>query len=808
MARNIAQTFSAKDNQVEEFYTDWGRIYTELTDILGNGDSAAEEGYVDFTGLETRLRDAFGELREGLEKPSLTLATTGTTSGGKSSLVNFLCGAPLMPVAVQEMSAGVVVIEHNPDKISLKIPSVQGLEEHAFEQEFPTNHASAAAEDIRERLQRFMHALLDLRKENKSYATPHIQVQFPTRLGADKIFAGLPRETTLRILDLPGYKSTVDDYNKDIIRQEGRKALCLVAYNSENPDEKFQQQLIYEVIGEVRRLGGSPARMMFLLNRIDAFRRDEDWQNQTEKFKITTTKKIREALTEELPEYSNEVEDIEAHPMSTLPALYAWQALDREGKEQTRSLEAIDKNFSCLIPDDLKEDLPRRIEKWGSHDRKRVAKAVWIASYGAALDPILQKHIDDNFPQLILPPLLEPVYLAAKDALDQADQVAHAQITVIEQRFDSEMQRLDNVEQKLEQNCHDADVYFEGIIKQFSGASDKIPKLTDMARELEQRFNLGKQKLAPLYDWSNKLGNAIERLCADVYDAVIEKQSLKSQEALLLLPDKRQKLTKVLDGLKSTKYLSYAKTGGHVTTSDQNEKDNLKKMNGTLNQLAEALSDAFREVLSRSMTFEATRIHDSMQFLIQKITEDFNRKAHETAPDLTSLATTQSILQRESQMPKFPPCYFQSGFPVHSETKDELIGTKREKVGERRVWWTLWIGTEDIMEEKPVYEQRQYNSAVIPGLQNILEDFIKQAKSLRSEDTVTDWLKGELIRVVAGVRRHQENGLKQYRIQLNKAKKEASQMKEAEKDTWDQICALINNLQQKLPKLREVPGNA
>ena len=45
--------------------------------------------------------------------PTLILATTGTTSSGKSTLVNLLCGAEILPVAVQEMSAGVVTVEYS-----------------------------------------------------------------------------------------------------------------------------------------------------------------------------------------------------------------------------------------------------------------------------------------------------------------------------------------------------------------------------------------------------------------------------------------------------------------------------------------------------------------------------------------------------------------------------------------------------------------------------------------------------------------------------------------------------------------------
>ena len=51
-----------------------------------------------------------------MRHPTLILATTGTTSSGKSNLVNFLCGADIVPTAVSEMSAGAVTIEYSQEK--------------------------------------------------------------------------------------------------------------------------------------------------------------------------------------------------------------------------------------------------------------------------------------------------------------------------------------------------------------------------------------------------------------------------------------------------------------------------------------------------------------------------------------------------------------------------------------------------------------------------------------------------------------------------------------------------------------------
>ncbi|MBQ3817546.1 MAG: hypothetical protein II846_00005, partial [Acetobacter sp.] len=50
-----------------------------------------------------RLNKSFALLQQRAKYPELVLATTGTTSSGKSTLANFLIGEAILPAAVQEM---------------------------------------------------------------------------------------------------------------------------------------------------------------------------------------------------------------------------------------------------------------------------------------------------------------------------------------------------------------------------------------------------------------------------------------------------------------------------------------------------------------------------------------------------------------------------------------------------------------------------------------------------------------------------------------------------------------------------------
>ena len=70
-------------------------------------------------GQNGNLAESFNEtdslLTEGvqrLEKPSLSIATIGTTSSGKSTLVNSLIGHRLAPMEAGEMSSGILRFTH------------------------------------------------------------------------------------------------------------------------------------------------------------------------------------------------------------------------------------------------------------------------------------------------------------------------------------------------------------------------------------------------------------------------------------------------------------------------------------------------------------------------------------------------------------------------------------------------------------------------------------------------------------------------------------------------------------------------
>ncbi len=79
------------------------KLISDYQDIIG--DSLIIEKFDHF-------KIAYEEAVQRLENPSLRLATIGTTSSGKSTLVNALIGRKIAPIESEEMSAGVLLLKH------------------------------------------------------------------------------------------------------------------------------------------------------------------------------------------------------------------------------------------------------------------------------------------------------------------------------------------------------------------------------------------------------------------------------------------------------------------------------------------------------------------------------------------------------------------------------------------------------------------------------------------------------------------------------------------------------------------------
>jgi predicted GTPase len=435
MSNSVYKVFEEIEFKAKLLAQYWHNFHTEISQHL------PESYQPEIQELSNNLEKALTQLIYELQNPTLTLATTGTTSSGKSTLVNLLCGAEIVPVAVSEMSAGAVTIEYSKEK-SLIIHETPGALWECGE------WRGISDDKIYQRLYQAMISYIENRETQPNLACPQSTIAYPFRLLRESQLQ-LPPGTKVRILDLPGLAYVGDQGNANVIKQ-CREALCIVTYNSAETDSQKVKSLLQEVVQQVKDLGGSPARMLFALNRIDVFRADRSWPESENRFVEKAIRDIKNELTEQLKEYTEDIENLKVVKLSTWPALLSLQIQNQDDIYSAEASKKADNNFNGLI-EDILEDLPRNTQKWNRHDKNRVAEALWEKSYAEEFQENLREHINRHFPQLVIPQIIERFNIAAGNAIAEwATQTTNAVINSSEERYQQECENISQIRLSIE----------------------------------------------------------------------------------------------------------------------------------------------------------------------------------------------------------------------------------------------------------------------------------------------------------------------------------------------------------------------
>ena len=93
-------------------------LLQELGNSVSNLVNSSPDVFAD-PGIQSCLQDfltVYQEAVQRLENPSFRIATLGTTSSGKSTIVNALIGRKIAPIEAGEMSGGVLTIQHSQEQ--------------------------------------------------------------------------------------------------------------------------------------------------------------------------------------------------------------------------------------------------------------------------------------------------------------------------------------------------------------------------------------------------------------------------------------------------------------------------------------------------------------------------------------------------------------------------------------------------------------------------------------------------------------------------------------------------------------------
>lgn len=811
MRSNIKNIFEAVEESIRNVYQEWGTFQQKIREQL------PAEYYTELEDLNSQFQVAVRELVKELSEPVLTLATTGTTSSGKSTLVNFLCGAEIVPVAVQEMSAGVVIVEYSETK-SLKIDQTPGAIWECGEWNNLTD------EDIYDRLDQVMKSYLQANRDGKtSVACPQTTIYYPFRLVANPKLLDLPEKTKVRIMDLPGLAHVGDEGNGSVIRK-CKEALCIVTYNSAETDRQKVSNLLQEVVDQVKELGGSPARMLFVLNRIDEFRKDQNWPDSERDFFKRTVHDIKQKLTKDLEEYQEDISALQVIKMSAFPALLSIHMKSANQQKSTQACRKIDSMFNFLIPEDIIEDLPRKVERWEHHERHRVAETVWEASYAKEFHKYLKEHIDQHFPQLVIPQIIDRFKAKAGNAIAEwAIQTTYAFINSSEEDYQKECYNISRIRQDISQFILQKAQELRGPFEEIENALKGILNESDQSSSAEQEstdpraradqiiariigelregsYQERADSLVPLYGWRKAMTEGVEEILEPVIESLdngklcLDSKTLQAANPTML---------NLLEGtIKNLIELGYspevAENGKDIEARTDQEKRNLSQLNDKLNQLADILKLLINEAVKKILEREMRRVRDALETLLNAYLSILEEGMSSIAPNIGIGFSRSQLVKIDIELE--PSFEFKAGFPIMEGTWLEDVEVPKYK----RDWWTLWIWKRIAyyIETK----ERSSDNAQLPKTEDILKGWLLQKNQAEVEiySQVAHWFISQINSFISGVESSQQEIVDRYQERLDKAHDQATLSHQQDLSIWNPLQLEAKQLEDNIKKAGKV----
>ncbi|CCI14963.1 Genome sequencing data, contig C328 [Microcystis aeruginosa PCC 9806] len=800
MGQKSYEVFQAVENKANLLAGYWGDFKTEIIQHLP--ESYHGEIYELSSNLEKALEVLINELRH----PTLILATTGTTSSGKSTLVNFLCGADIVPTAVSEMSAGAVTIEYNQEK-GLIIEKTPGALWKCGEWK------NISDEEIYDLLYDAMSSYIDAREEQPNLACPQANIYYPFRLIKDESLLELPKGVRVKLLDLPGLSYVGDERNLAIIKQ-CREALCLVTYNSEETDPYKVDNLLSEVVDQVKDLGGSPARMLFILNKIDVFRKDQRWPRSEQRFIEKTTKNIKLELTKQLREYNEEIENLTILKLSTWPALLALQI--QENKELVEDIleelptikdkwsehdqsrinqllrpheQAID-HFQFLIKNAIRKgELDNDPKKWTVSQQQLIAKELFKQSYAEEFEDKLSKHIAEHFPKLVIPQAIEKFNVAAGNSIAQwAVQTTTAILNSSEENYQQESELLSQTKENLDSFLQVSNAklrkplaVFEKLDIDTKTADNLVASLREAINELQftPPYDQIQEKLVPLVEWREALKtvirNVLEVVVKSLDNGRVDLDNINFKKAHV---NQVNMLKNNLDILIQLGYRgSDARNGLLITAKRDKEKLNLQIIKKELNNLSIHLTIILSQILKRVSAQESNRIEESVSELFRFHIKHIEKGAEEKAPNFV-IKFPQSELNTFTRKLEFD-------FNLESDIEISS-GTYRSF----KHW--LWMKKKESM------------IAEIPSTETLLQNWIHQFQQQGEPEMLClmfEWLLEQIDNLKKNVDHKTNDIFNSYLTSLEKAQQEITTNYEETQIIWKPIQERAKFLEQSLAEL-------
>jgi GTPase SAR1 family protein len=191
----------------------------------------------------------------------------GTTSSGKTTLINSLIGESVLPTDADELSLGVIHIQNRQSMID---PTIQ-FHNHQYNNiDLYLDHTPT----IQRRIASYLKALREIEHRKKiTTLMPRITLRFPIRIGSEIFFDANP--DTIELIDLPGLRIAQDKINSPAIEFYAYKPVPVIVVDVCQPYvvEPLNELLDLIIKNEYILKGITPC---VVFNKIDAWSHDNE----------------------------------------------------------------------------------------------------------------------------------------------------------------------------------------------------------------------------------------------------------------------------------------------------------------------------------------------------------------------------------------------------------------------------------------------------------------------------------------------------------------------------------------------------
>lgn len=266
--------------------------------------------------------------------PELILAAVGTTSSGKSTLLNLLAGRWLLPIDVQESPRIVIEIRHQTRREATFADGTRVPHDEAARHRV----VHLAAEGLRTRSSS-EPVVLDLAARLR---LAPVETGWAAILGRllERVLPPRPVQPCLptpgiRLRDLPGVLHEDDAAAWQIIRPRLCDSFILTVLDARETNPRLEDYLLRSVITAVAEWDGDWQRLFFLLNRVDVFPHDEAGQASLRQREAILRRRIARILRDAGCPVS-EAEPL-LHRVAAWPALIGEVLANSDGNEPDKA---------------------------------------------------------------------------------------------------------------------------------------------------------------------------------------------------------------------------------------------------------------------------------------------------------------------------------------------------------------------------------------------------------------------------------------------------------------------------------------